>query len=66
MPITCNFDRDDSVDRKEGKLIVRVAPGRTVGEDAPASGPVKHGAYLWVLGGRRRSGKSWRDNISIN
>jgi len=66
MAITCNFDRDGFENRKEDRLIVRVAPGQIVGGDAPASRPVKHGAYLWILGNRRRSGKSWRDPVSVN
>jgi hypothetical protein len=67
MAITCNFDREDCEDRKEDKVIVRIPAGQTVGSDAPASSkPVKHGAYLWVLGNRRRPAKSWRDNSSLN
>ena len=77
MAITCNFDREDFENRREDredKLIVRIAPGQLVGveaadtvpEDTPAQRPVKHGAYLWVLGNRRRSGKSWRDPVSVN
>ena len=64
MAITCNFDREDYEGRKDDKLIVRIAPGQIVGENR--SRPVKHGAYLWVLGNRRRSGKSWRDPVSVN
>ena len=66
MAITCNFDREDFGNRKEDKLIMRIAPGQIVGEDTPAARPVKHGAYLWVLGNRRRTGKSWRDPVSVN
>ena len=66
MAITCNFDRDDFESRKEDRLIVRIAPGEKVGKDNPASKPMKHSAYLWVLGNRRRSGKSWRDPVSTN
>ena len=66
MAITCNFDREDCESRKEAKVIVRIPAGQSIGEDAPVSKPVKHGAYLWVLGNRRRPAKSWRDNSSIN
>ncbi len=76
MAITYNFDREDFENRKEDKLIVRIAPGQIVGversdtiqrsEDTPAPRPVKHGAYMWVFGKRRRSGKSWRDPVSVD
>jgi len=66
MAITCNFDKEDRGSRKAGKLIVRVPSGQGIVSDAPACGPVKHGAYLWVLGDRRRPAKSWRDLSHIN
>jgi hypothetical protein len=66
MAITCNFDKEDCEDRKEDKVLVRIPAGQSIGQDAPACKQVKHGAYLWVLGSRRRPSKSWRDNSSIN
>ena len=66
MAITCNFDKEDCEDRKEDKVIVRIPAGQNIGSDTPEARPVKHGAYLWVLGNRRRPAKSGRDNSSIN
>lgn len=66
MTMTCNFDKDNYESPKNDKIIVRLSPGQITGADTPASRPIKHGAYLWVLSPRRRSGKSWRDNSSIN
>ncbi|OGS05063.1 MAG: hypothetical protein A3J70_07035 [Elusimicrobia bacterium RIFCSPHIGHO2_02_FULL_61_10] len=66
MTETCNFDKDDNEHRKGDKLIVRIPAGKSVAADTPGSAPVKHGAYLWDLSPRPRSGKSWRDLSSIN
>ena len=66
MAITCNFDKDDFENRREDKVIVHIPAGQSVGGDMPSSKPVKHGAYLWVLGNRRRTRKSWRDPVSMN
>ncbi len=65
MTETCNFDKDDNENRKGDKLIVRVAAGKNI-EDTPNSTAVKHGAYLWNLSPRPRSGKSWRDTSTLN
>lgn len=65
MTETCNFDKDDNEHRKGDKLIVRIPAGRNIDADTP-SRQVKHGAYLWDLSPRPRSGKSWRDLSSIN
>ncbi|MDO8803817.1 MAG: hypothetical protein Q7R35_05265 [Elusimicrobiota bacterium] len=61
MAITCNFDRDNHESGKDDKLIVRVPAVQDAGADTPVLKPVKHGAYLWDLSPRPRSGKSWRD-----
>jgi len=66
MATTCNFDKDNHESRKGDKLIVRIPAAQTIGADAPAAKPVRHGAYLWDLSPRPRSGKSWRDLSSIN
>jgi len=65
MAITCNFERDNE-ERKDEKVLERVLPAQTTGEDTPAMRPVKHGAYLWNLSPRRRSEKSWRDLSPLN
>ena len=65
MAITCNFDKDDSENRKSGKMIVRISPGQNAGGNIPAMKPVKQGAYMWVMT-PRRSGKSWRDPSPTN
>lgn len=61
MAMTCNFDKDNCENHKNGKLIVHISPGQDIGTDTPALKPLKNDAYLWVLNPRRRSGKSWRD-----
>jgi hypothetical protein len=61
MAETCNFDRDNNENRKSDKLITRISPGQHAGADTPALKPVTHGAYLWDMSPRPRSGKSWRD-----
>ncbi len=66
MAITCNFDKDDCGNRKDDKVIVRIPPGQNIGNDSPAPSTAKNGAYLWVMGPRPRSGKSWRDPSSVN
>jgi len=65
MSITCNFGKDDRELKKGDKLIVRIPPGQSIGADTPSLKP-SGGAYLWVMGPRRRSGKGWRDEISVN
>lgn len=66
MAITCNFEKDDREELRKGeRLIVRIPPGHAVGTDTPGLKPCKNGAYLWVMGPRRRSGKGWREE-SIN
>ena len=66
MAITCNFDKDNSENRKEDKLIVRIPAGQRIGADTPDLKPAKPGAYLWNLTPRPRSAKSWRDRSSID
>jgi hypothetical protein len=66
MSITCNFGKDDRELKKSDKLIVRLPPGQNIGPDTPSLKPSGNGAYLWVMGPRRRSGKSWRDDSSVN
>ena len=66
MTMTCNYDEDGRESRKGDKLIVRVPAGQRIGADNPALRPVKHGAYLWDLSPRPRSGKSWRDPSPLN
>lgn len=66
MSITCNFDKEDCEDRKSEKMLLRVSPDQDIPADTPEVKPVKHGAYLWDLSPRRRSGKSWRDLTSVN
>ena len=66
MTETCNFDKDDNENRRGDKLIVRVQAGKILAEDVPSTKQVKHGAYLWNLSPRPRSGKSWRDLSTIN
>lgn len=66
MTETCNFDKDDNEHRKADKLLVRIPAARNIATDTPKAAPVRHGAYLWDLSPRPRSGKSWRDNSSIN
>jgi hypothetical protein len=66
MSITCNFEKDDRDTRKNDKLIVRIPPGHNIGTDTPELKPVSNNAYLWVMGPRRRSGKSWREDNSMN
>jgi len=64
--MTCNFEKDDREELKKGeKLIVRIPPGHSVGTDTPGLKP-KGGAYMWVMGPRRRSAKSWRGEGSLN
>lgn len=66
MAITCNFGKDDNNQPRGGKVLVRIEPGQSIGADTPSIKPSKNGAYLWVMDGRRRPGKSWRDLTSIN
>jgi hypothetical protein len=66
MAMTCNFEKDDRDVKKGDKLIVRIPPGQNIGTDTPALKPSGSGAYLWVMGPRRRTVKSWRDGNSIN
>lgn len=66
MAITCNFDKDDNEQERNGRVLVRIEPGQAIGSDTPAVKPSKNGAYLWVMDSRRRSGKSWRDLVSVN
>jgi len=66
MAMTCNFDKDDRDGRKEDRLIVRISPGQSIGTDSPSVKPAKNGAYMWFMGPRPRSGKSWRDPSSVN
>jgi hypothetical protein len=66
MTMTCNFDEDNWESRKNDKVIVRIPAGQSIGTDNPAQQPVKHGAYLWDLSPRPRSGKSWRDPSPLN
>lgn len=66
MTETCNFDKDDNENRKGDKVIVRIPAGKILAVDVPDTRQVKHGAYLWNLSPRPRSGKSWRDISSIN
>ncbi len=64
MTMTCNFEKDDRGLRKDGKLIVRIPAGQSVGTDTPGLKP-KGGAYMWVMGPRRRAGRGWRED-SLN
>ena len=66
MAITANFDKDENENRRDGKVLMRVPAAQNMGEDTPALKPVVHGAYLWDLSPRRRSGKSWRDITALN
>ncbi len=66
MAITCNFDREDCEGDKQDKVLVRVPSAREAAVDTPVMKPVTHGAYLWDLSPRRRSGKRWRDIASVN
>ena len=66
MAITCNFEKDDQETRKAEKMIVRIAPGQTIGSDTPELKISKSGAYLWVMTPRRRSARSWRESGSLN
>jgi len=64
--MTCNFGKDgEDGSRKGEKLIVRIPPGHAVATDTPGLKPCKNGAYLWVMGPRRRPGKGWREE-SVN
>ena len=66
MTETCNFDKDDNEHRRGDKLIVRIPAGKIAAIDVPDTKQVRHGAYLWNLSPRPRSGRSWRDISSIN
>lgn len=66
MAMTCNFDKDGQDDKKSDRIIVRVDPGREIGEDSPSVKPARGGAYLWVMNHRRRSGKTWRARGALN
>jgi hypothetical protein len=66
MAKTSNFDRDNFGRRQGNKLILRIPPGHTIGTDSPAVKPGKSCSYLWILGPRRRAGKSWRDVSPVN
>ncbi len=66
MAMTCNFDKESEGGRRDDKVIVRIPAAQNIGTDTPGLKPSKHGAYLWVLNPRRRSGKSWRDGSLIN
>ena len=66
MTKTSNFDKDNYGRRQGDKLILRLPTGQPGGTDSPAVKPGKSCSYLWILGPRRRGGKSWRDLSSIN
>jgi hypothetical protein len=66
MTKTSNFDMDNYGRLQGDKLILKIPSGHLIGTDSPAVKPGKSCSYLWVLGPRRRAGKSWRDVSPVN
>ena len=66
MAITSNFDKDNFGRRHGEKLILNLPSGHVIGTDSPSVKPGKNCTHLWMLSSRRRLGKSWRDDTSIN